>query len=447
MKWLLSLVLVLVAVGTLRVVGCGDGGDPGGTRAEAKGVLDPTFAVDGIAVHDGAVAEGSSDYGYDLTIDDAGRIAVSGLGLKSGGHHDMVIWRYNSDGSLDAGFGDDGLVVYQRAYGNSEGYAIVNDAEGKLVVAGSDYDLGSQMMIWRYETDGAPDTSFGDNGVVVYKSGEGDRGHDLAMDSSGRILVTGTSNSDMAIWRYTVEGTLDTSFGNAGVVTHDNAAGGGGYDEGYALTIDAEGRILATGRSVSADKQYSMVIWRYNSDGTLDASFGVDGVAVHGGTPAGTGAGAASIVIDAAGKVVVCGYSYNASGDWDMALWRYGGNGSLDPSFGMDGYVVHNAAAGGWRNDEGYDVTIEAGKILVSGRSNNATGSYDMVIWRYEADGTLDPGFGVDGIVVGSGAAGGTGNDYGYAIVVDARGRLLVSGTSTNASAQRNRDMVIWRYR
>ena len=87
MRWLLLVVFVLA----LGVLGCNETSD---VSVEATGVLDPSFAVDGIAVHDGAVAEGSSDYGYDLTIDDAGRIAVSGLGLKSGGNHDMVIWRY-----------------------------------------------------------------------------------------------------------------------------------------------------------------------------------------------------------------------------------------------------------------------------------------------------------------------------------------------------------------
>jgi uncharacterized delta-60 repeat protein len=190
-----------------------------------------------------------------------------------------------------------------------------------------------------------------------------------------------------------------------------------------------------------------MVIWRYTSDGTLDASFGVDGVLFHDGSPGGTGAGGGSVAIDDAGKIVVCGYSYNASGDWDLALWRSDADGTLDAGFGTNGFVTHDGAAGGWGNDEGYDVAIEAGKILVSGRSTNMNRDYDMVIWRYNSNGTLDAGFGVDGIVVHDGAAGGMDHDYGYAIAVDASGRLLVAGTSTNDSAQRNRDMVIWRYR
>jgi uncharacterized delta-60 repeat protein len=142
----------------------------------------------------------------------------------------------------------------------------------------------------------------------------------------------------------------------------------------------------------------------------------------------------------------VTGYSYDYSGNWNMVIWRYNADGTPDPSFGVDGIVVHDGAAGGRGNDEGYDLTIDAaGKILVAGRSNNASGNYDMVIWRYNPDGTLDPSFGVDGIVVHNGAAGGNGDDYGYAVTVNAAGRILVSGTSQNASG--NRDMVIWRYR
>ena len=324
--------LCVCALGAIPLVGCSE--PTGDGVAEASGILDPTFDGDGIVVHDGAVGENSSDYGYDLTIDAAGRIVVGGYGLKSGAvSYHMVIWRYNADGALDPSFGGDGVVVYESATESSDGYAVKIDGAGKVVVAGDSHASGTDhMVIWRYDSDGTLDPTFGGNGLVIPARFGADYGRDCTIDAAGRILVAGFA------------------------------------------------------------------------------------------------------------------YNYNA----DMVIWRHNADGTGDPSFGVDGMVVHHGAAGGSRNDEGYDLTVAAGKILVAGRSNSPPypgtppDNYDMVIWRYNADGTLDTSFGIDGIVVHDGAAGGRGNDYGYAITIDAAGRVLVSGTSTN---DYNRDMVIWRYR
>jgi uncharacterized delta-60 repeat protein len=134
----------------LGVTGCSDGEDGNGV-AEASGILDPTFDGDGIVLHDGAVGENSANYGYDLTIDAAGRILVGGYGLTSGAaSYDMVIWRYNADGTLDTSFGVDGIVVHDGAAGGSSydyGYALTIDEAGRVLVSGkSDRD----MVIWRY---------------------------------------------------------------------------------------------------------------------------------------------------------------------------------------------------------------------------------------------------------------------------------------------------------
>ena len=151
------------------------------------------------------------------------------------------------------------------------------------------------------------------------------------MDGNGRILVTGKNYTDsdpqvedMAIWRFNTAGSLDTTFNTPqGWVTHDNAADGNGYDLGYDIIVDGLGKILVTGQSNSASADKDMVIWRYNSDGSLDTTFNEQGWVTHnsaaGGDSYDTGG---CISIDNSGKIVVSGKSVGPSSE-AMVIWRY----------------------------------------------------------------------------------------------------------------------------
>jgi uncharacterized delta-60 repeat protein len=120
--------------------------------------------------------------------------------------------------------------------------------------------------------------------------------------------------------------------------------------------------------------------------------------------------------------------------------------GVLDTSFNGTGFVVHNNAAGGNSDDYGNSIYVDnTGKIYVTGSSKNSSGNYDMVIWRYNSNGSLDSSFGNNGIVVHNNAAGGNGSDIGKSIYVDSNGKIYVIGFSWNSS--NNYDMVIWKYK
>jgi uncharacterized delta-60 repeat protein len=118
--------------------------------------------------------------------------------------------------------------------------------------------------------------------------------------------------------------------------------------------------------------------------------------------------------------------------------------GVLDTTFDGDGIVVHNNAAGGNGNDVGNSMYVDSnGKIYVTGWSWNGR-DQDMVIWRYNSNGILDSSFGKNGIVVHNNAAGGNLYDEGNSIYVDSTGKIYVTGYSSSGS---NLDMVIWKYR
>ena len=368
---------------------------------------------------------------------------TDGSGTFAGADVNIAVYCYDS-GTLDTTFDSDGIAVHDGAaggVGNDRGYAMTLDSSGRIVVAGYSYSgLDYDMALWRYNADGTLDTTFAGAGFTLHNDAAGgndwDYGRAVAIDSSGRILVTGDSdrgtNGDMAIWRYNTDGTLDTTFAGAGFVTHHNAAGGAGGDQGNSIAIDSLGRIVVAGYSWrGVVGYYDMAIWRYNTDGTLDTTFNGNGIAVHNDAAGGNGNDYGNAIsFDSSDKIVVAGNSHSFS--QVMALWRYNTDGTLDTTFNSLGYATYD---GGY----GYALAFDPlDRIVVAG------GNGDMKLWRCFSDGTLDTGFDTDGLVTDHGAAGGNGTDCGYGVAFDSLDRIFVAGYSLNVSG--NNDMVIWRY-
>jgi uncharacterized delta-60 repeat protein len=434
-------------------------------RYNADGTPDTTFDADGI-VHPYAAGGSADDSGNAIALDSSGRILVTGMSENAEGNGDMVICRYNADGTLDTTFGANGIVVHNNAAGGNgvdSGNAIVLDSSGRIVVAGSSWNGtgGHDMAIWRYNADGTPDPTFGTNVIVASGNTAGLSyfGSAIALDLNGRIVVVGHSmylfvRGDMVIWRYNADGTPDTTFGTNGIVLYGSNGivldgGGAGtafFAAGNAIALDPSGRIVVAGSSQNGRGGYDMAIWRYNADGTPDTTFGVNGIVVHDNAAGGNGAASGNaITLDSSGKIVVAGKSRNTAGNDDMVIWRYNSDGTLETTFGANGIVVHDNAAGGNGADSGKAIALDSnGRILVTGSSSNAARYDDMAIWRYNADGTLDAAFGANGIVVHDNAAGGNGFDSSNALALDSNGRVLVAGTSGHVGG--SVDMVIWRY-
>ncbi|NOZ24904.1 MAG: hypothetical protein GXO94_02280 [Nitrospirae bacterium] len=415
-----------------------------------SGSLDATFGSGGIVVSHDAAGGGGEDSGYSITTGPGGKILVAGKSLI--GHtaalpprddYGIVTWKYNPDGTPDTAFGNDGVVVYSPDQGGIDtGFSITTDSEGKILVAGQ-VDLGgyTYAVILKYASDGTPEGSFDDDGTVLYDI---ERpyvyaGYSITTDSKDKVLVTGFRHeSGIITLRYNGDGTPDNSFDSDGTALYHDPLSASDSDYGYSIAIDSKERILVTGYSTGSN---SMLILRYKSDGELDASFGKEGVvfASSSGLLYSTGR---SITTDSEDRILVAGAASRGS-DLDMEIWRYNEDGTPDTAFGSDGVVVSHNAAGGDGDDVGQSVVIDSrGRILVTGYSMNSSGDADMVIWRYNEDGTPDAAFDDDGIAVFHNAAGGDGTDLGSSIAIDSIGRLLVTGWSSNGS---DNDMTIWR--
>lgn len=227
---------------------------------------------------------------------------------------------------------------------------------------------------------GSPDDSFGDQGQTIDDAGEGrdDRANDLVLDGDGNIYITGSSmnvkdDEDMVIWKCRPDGRLDTSFGHNGKVVHDDAAGGDGSDAGNGIVLDDAGNIYVTGFSLNAQGNPDMIIWKYTATGVLDNTFSADGIfQYHNREFADLGN---AITMDVAGDIYVVGSNDQDDGNWtntDMILWKLNANGSLDERFGDQGVVEHGSAAGGNGRDIGNAITLDTnGDIYITGQSEN----------------------------------------------------------------------------
>ncbi|MCP5089557.1 MAG: hypothetical protein GY949_01400, partial [Gammaproteobacteria bacterium] len=306
----------------------------------------------------------------------------------NGSDYEYIVVRYNADGSLDTSFDGDGIVITDPG-GGGRARAITVQDDGQIVVIGDSYGVSNEFTVVRYNTNGSPDSGFGGGDGITITDLFGANQHDyatsVAIQSDGKILVSGGSlggatSYDSVLARYDTDGTLDTSFGggNGYVMTEV-----GGFDISTSTLVQTDGKIVVTGYT---DNDIALV--RYNSDGTLDTGYGTGGKVIS--DLSGNDDKGYAAALQADGKIVVAGYSNNGV-DNDFMLARYDTDGSLDTSFGGgDGFTTTAIGSG---DDIARSLALQAdGKIVLAGQSSNGSND-DFAYARYNSDGTLDTTF------------------------------------------------------
>ena len=423
------------------------------------GVLDTAFGTGGLTEFDDSEVQA---VGNAAVIDAEGRILVTGRYDQ-----DMCIWRYNTDGSLDTTFNSQGWTTYHTVVGDFtlfEGYGITLDDGGRIFVTGySQDDQGySDMTVWRYTDEGVPyGFSAPGNKPITFNAGRSyadDEGRAIIVDGSGDIYVAGTSvdSTDypvMALWCYNSDGSAKTSFGNNGIVTPSEADTVEDITYGRAadLALDSQGRIVIAGHYEFDDviepagHKSHIVIRRYNPDGSRDLTFSDDGWLTSYGVAGGTDRdGAWGLCVDESDNIYVTGSidRNNSSKDEDLIVMKIKENGDWDSSFNSSGFVTVGNADGLSGDNSGLDIKIDnSGKILVAGLSQYYGSNPDtrLSIVRFDADGSLDTGFNNLGWVIFGSM--GTANPYTFRaeLLFDADNKIIVAGTDSY-------DMNIWRY-
>lgn len=288
-------------------------------RCNTDGSLDSTFGINGKQITNIDVYD---DEGFSIALQSDGKIVVAGSSY-SGYWADFAVIRFTSEGNLDTTFSGDGIQTTAIGTIDDIGRSVAIQQDGKIVVAGySNVGVYSNFAIIRYNSDGSIDTSFSGDGIQTTSvSNFNDWGWSVAIQNDGKIIVGGSSftfqssSGDFAIVRYNIDGSLDNSFSGDGIQTTSI----GGVDAAHSVAIQTDGKILLTGEaSMALGNDFALV--RYNTDGTLDNSFSSDGKIT---TDFGLGDdGGSSIAIQSDGKILVGGYAFDGN-NYDFAICRY----------------------------------------------------------------------------------------------------------------------------
>jgi uncharacterized delta-60 repeat protein len=389
--------LALQRDGRLVAVGLGGGRLRGGVkigsnrfalaRYTARGRLDPSFG------RGGKVLTGFGSYGANgVLVQRDGEILVSGSGNLA---------RYRVDGSVDTAFGRGGRIpatafALQRdgkvvVVGESAGKDVLRrydrrgrldpsfghhgqssvafaallliQKDGKILAAGTSFHSGgSGFAFARYNANGTPDSGFGKTGKVVVSFKDAGSAWSvlraIALQPDGKIVAVGEAAFDFALARLAPDGALDPDFGDGGEVVTDFGVKGGcegcyhSDERAFAVAVQSDRKIVAAGDSDVQDlcdgQGHScgdFALARYNTDGTLDQSFGNAGKVVthlEAQSTVPSSSIAQSLVVQRDGKLVVAGLGAG----YDFGLARYTTRGRLDGSFGRGGKVLTDFGSG-----------------------------------------------------------------------------------------------------
>jgi uncharacterized delta-60 repeat protein len=340
---------------------------------------------------------------------------------------------YSQAGSLDTSFGTGGKVVTSINSGADKAYAVAIQTDGKIIVAGmtTNASTGKDFACLRYNTDGTLDSTFGTAGIVTIdvQTGSDDVVYSTVIQSDGKILLAGYSddgsNKNAAIVRLNSTGTLDTTFGTSGKVLTDFITGRA--DEIKTIKIHSlTGNIVVGGTSSVTSTNSQAVIARYTSSGLLDTTFNTTGKVLLANA---SGSGTYYYVIEdlsvkSNGKISAIGWINQQGLQWSANHYgcRLNSNGTMDTSFSTDGLIVTNGGFNG--DDKSFSMILNSDdSILFSGGGYLSTLEYDYFLGLYDS--------------AGSSAVGKALFDYGslikdisYGMGIDSTGKIVLAGSN-----------------
>ncbi len=372
-------------------------------RVEEDGDLDTTFNVTGTQT----LLVGS-ETGFDaVAIQPSDQKIVTAGYAISGGVTQSAVARWTTNGSLDeAGFGG-GLGYVLTAVGSAaRAYSAVTQGDGKIVVAGS--GNGNELLVARYLSNGILDTA-GFGGGLGYRTvalGTSAAAYSVALQSDGKILISGYSDGHCVVARFLSTGVLDTTFNALGSIPGVQELTFGTNFYGRSLAVQSNGKIVVGGYA-TIDGGQQFVVLRLNVDGTLDTTFGDLGYTSF---VVGSDARAYSLVLQSDNKIVIAGDTY-LGGKYRCAVARLTKNGIPDMSFGN---CLGITTVGIGTESRARSVALQSdGKIVIAGLGD----ADQFAVARFCAQGVVSP------------------VDEAYSVALQSDGKIVVAGFSFDGTS------------
>lgn len=446
---------------------------PGAATAQ-DGQLDSSFDGDGKLTVGFDLDSGGlgTDEIRGALVQPDGKIVLAGWAdFAPGGDDDFASLRLQADGSADGTFGTcttgdctDGKGVTYFNIGSDyddRAHDVALQSDGKIILVGDvsaatpgDVDFG----ITRLNANGTLDTTFGDlvadpgRTVVPFdRAGDNnDHARGVAVQADDKIVVVGAvkvgffDDMDFGIARLTKDGALDTTFGGGnGKVIVSFDLGGNYVDWASDVAIQSDGKIVVAGRVAIQQGNFDFGIVRLDTDGTLDATFNLDGRSTVGfdrGPALERTDRAYGVAIQSDGKIVVAGDVEYGGGNFDFGVTRLLSNGYRDLEFGFLGRQTVAFDLGQDGRDRAFAVGLyDDGRIVVAGDIERlGPGDLDFGVVRLNRDGRPDPCFGKSFLGPGlsdvSFDLGANDADQAFALAIQPNGDLVVAGIAQTNS-------------
>lgn len=287
-------------------------------RVNTDGSLDGTFGSDSTGIVK-IPLPWNSMYAKSICVSTT-KILVSGY-IGANGGEKIFCARYGADGLIDDTFGDHGVVMTQMPGTdiNAHAHSIGVQTSGKIVVTGA---AGNSFVAVRYTTAGALDPDFGTAGIAVIPVGSYAHGYSAVIQSDDKIVMAGLSDDHFAVVRLTASGALDTTFGTGGIAT----ATIGDYDKAETIALQSDGKILVTG---SSDQKTALARYRADNTDFVTIQSPADGSTVTSSTFAASGNASQSgrtIRLKIDGTIITT-TTTDASGNWNTGTMPAVANG------------------------------------------------------------------------------------------------------------------------
>jgi uncharacterized delta-60 repeat protein len=412
---------------------------PLGHAFAASGDPDPVFGNQGTVLTNVA---GIGELPGHMVLQPDGKILVAGNSFN-GLTLDLIVARYNTNGTLDTSFGTSGIARINFGDILSAATDIALQPDGKIVVAGlasAGFGADVNFAVARFNANGTPDNSFDGDGKLT-TSFEGnllEAAFGLVIQPDGKIVAGGsrqnssTGESWFAVARYLPNGALDPSFDGDGRLVIKAGTGNEATNLAHDLAVQPDGKMVLAGEVGGADTDFALV--RLNTDGTFDNSFDGDGRVRT--TFFGDNEAAYTVELRGDGKIVAAGFAdvdSNGPGNFDFALAQYDAAGNLDPAFSADGKTTLSFGPA-FDTEQAYDLAFEPnGNLVVTGQAGVAGDpltSSEFATARLTATGTLDTSFGNQGYVRTTFAAP---ISIAYGLALQPDGKVLVGGRASDA--------------